>query len=55
MSALAMIAGRSFNGKFTEKNNFRLEIHVTIANVDIKSPKSLQYSLDVYRPHVGEI
>ena len=40
MSALATVAGKSFNGKFTAKIDFPV-FYITIADADIGSQKSL--------------
>ena len=50
MSALAMIARKSFNGKFTAKIDF--PFYVTIADADIKSLKSLHTLFDKFLNHM---
>ena len=55
MSALATVAGKNFNNKFTAKIDFPIGyFYVTIANADIGSLKSL-HTLFVFGPHAGEI
>ena len=51
MSALATVAGKSFNGKFTAKIDFRA-FHVTIADADIGSLKCLHTLFDKYLDHM---
>ena len=51
MSALAMVAGKSFNGKLTAKIDFSIG-YVTIADVDIVSLKSLHTIFDKYFDHM---
>ena len=47
MSALATVARKSFNSKFTAKINFSdRAFYVTIADADIGSPKSLHTLFD---------
>ena len=41
MSALATVARKSFNGKFTAKIDFLIAFYVTIADADIGNLKSL--------------
>ena len=49
MSALATVARKSFNGKFYWKNWFSdRTFHVTIADADIESLKSLHTLFDKY-------
>ena len=57
MSALATVAGESFNGKFTAKIDFPIAVfYITIADADIGSQKSRHTSFDKYfGPHAGEI
>ena len=52
MSALATVAGKSFNGKFTAKIDFPLEFYITIADTDIVSLKSLHILFDKYLDHM---
>ena len=53
MSALVMVAGKSFNGKFTAKIDFLMGyFDLTIPNVDIGSLKSLYtYVWKAFGPH----
>ena len=51
MSALATVARKSFNGKFTAKFSDRA-FYVPIANADIGSLKSLHTLFDRYLDHV---
>ena len=60
MSALATVAGKSFNGKFTAKIDFALGyfifFYITIADADNGSRKSLRYIIwQVFGPHAGGI
>ena len=49
MSALATVARKSFNGTFTAKFDFSdRAFHVTIADADIGSLKSLRTLFDTY-------
>ena len=49
ISALAIAAGKSFNGKFVPKNWFSDGVfYVTIADTDIESLKSLHTLFDKY-------
>ena len=50
MSALAMVAGKSFKAKFTAKVDF--SIYVTISDVDIGSLKFLHTLFDKYLDHM---
>ena len=53
MSALATVARKSFNGKFTAKIKFSDRVvHVTIADADIGSLKSLHTLFDKYLDHM---
>ena len=59
LSALATVAGKSFNGKFTEKKNSDRVFYtcITIVNADIRSLKSLAVHtlFDKYfRPYAGK-
>ena len=51
MSALATVAGKSYNGKFTAKIDFPIG-YVTMADTDIESLKSLQILFDKYLNHM---
>ena len=52
MSALATVAGESFNGKFTAKIDFLIGYFIiTIADADIGSLKSLHTLFDKYLNH----
>ena len=46
MSALAKVAGESFNRKFTAKIDFPIGYYITIADADIGSLKSLHTLFD---------
>ena len=48
MSALAMVAGKSYNGKFTAKIDFPIWYFITIADADIGSLKFLHTLFDKY-------
>ena len=53
MSALATVEEKSFNGKFTGKFDFSDRVfYITIADADIKSPKSLHTLFDKYLDHM---
>ena len=53
MSALLTVAGKSFNGKFTAKNDFSDRIfYVTITDADIGSLKFLHTLFDQYLDHM---
>ena len=53
MSALATVARKSFNSKFTAKNWFsERAFYVTIANADIVSLKSFHALFDKYLDHM---
>ena len=54
MSALAMVARKSFNGKLTAKNDIPIGHFMlyTITDVDIKSLKSLHTLFDKYLDHM---
>ena len=55
MSALATVAGKSFNGKFTANIDFPLgyfTLDPTIADADIGSLKSLHTLFDKYLEHM---
>ena len=52
MSTLVTVAGKSFNGKFTAKMISDQVFHVTIANSDIVSLKSLKTLFDKYLEHM---
>ena len=53
MSALATVAGKSFNGKFTAKIDFSDRVsYITIANADIGNLKSLHTLLGKYLDHI---
>ena len=53
MSALATVAGKKFNGKFTAKYWFSDRVfYVTIADADIRSLKSLHTLFDKYLDHM---
>ena len=53
MSALAKVARKSFNGRFTTKKMiFRPVFYITIAETDIRSLKSLHTLFDKYLDHV---
>ena len=53
MSALATVAGKSFNGKFTAKNCFSdRAFYIIIADADIGSLKSLHTLFDEYLDHM---
>ena len=52
MSALATVAGKSFNGKFTAKIDFPIGYFVTIADTDIESLKSLHTLSNRYLDHM---
>ena len=53
MSALATVARKSFNGKFTAKIDFLIgAFYVTIADADIGNLKSLH---TLFEPHAGKI
>ena len=53
MSALATVAGRIFNGKFTTKIQFSDRVfYVTIADAEIGSLKSLHTLFDKYLDHM---
>ena len=53
MSALATVAQKSFNSKFTAKNIFSdPAFYVTIADTDIGSLKSLHTFSDKYLDHI---
>ena len=53
MSALAMVAGKSLNSKFTAKIDFSDRVlYVTISNADIGSLKSLHTLFDKYLDHM---
>ena len=54
MSALAMVARKSFNGKFTAKIKliFRSGTYVSIADADIKSLNFLHTLFDKYLCHM---
>ena len=53
MSALATIAWESFNGKFTAKIDFPIELfYKTIADVDVENLKSLHTLFDKYSDHM---
>ena len=52
MSALATVAGKSFNGKFTAKIDFSIGYFIFyIADTDIRSLKSLHTLFDRYLDH----
>ena len=51
MSALATVAGKSFNGKFTQKKSCRV-FNVTIVDTDIVRLKSLHSIFDKYLEHI---
>ena len=60
MSALARVARKSFNGKFTAKIDFPVgHFMLTIADADIGSLESLIHYLTsickLFGPHAGEI
>ena len=46
-----MVAGKSFNGKFTAEIGFLIEHFVTIADADIGSLKSFHILFDKYLDH----
>ena len=53
MSALATVAGKSFNSKFTAKIDFPIGYFIfTIADADIESLKSLHALFDKYLDHM---
>ena len=53
MSALATVAGKSFNGKINAKIDFfRSGIYVNISDADIGSLKSLHTLFDKYLDHM---
>ena len=55
MSVLAMVAGKSFNCKFTAKIDFPIEyliFYVTIADADIESLKSFHALFDIFFDHM---
>ena len=52
MSALARVARKSFDGKFTAKIDFSIGLNVTIADADIGSLKSLHTLFDKYLNHM---
>ena len=52
MSALATVAGKGFNGKFTAKIDFPIGILFTIADTDIGSLKSFFTLFDKYLDHM---
>ena len=53
MSALATVAGKIFNGKFTAKIDFPIGyFYITIADADIGSLKSLHTLFDKYLDHM---
>ena len=52
MSALATVAGESFNGEFTEKLIFLRVFYITIANADTGSVKFLLTCFDKYLDHM---
>ena len=52
MTALAMVARKSFNGKFTAKLIFRSSIYVTIADANIENLKSLHTLFDKCLEHM---
>ena len=53
MSALATVARKTFNGKFTANIDFPIgHFFVTIADADIESLKSLHTLFDKYLDHM---
>ena len=52
MSALATIAGKSFNGKFAAKIHFPIGYFICIADADIGILKFLHKLFDKYLDHV---